>query len=339
MELRGIVHNLLIVYGAGASFDCVNEKHIEVIKEYKPPLVNQLFDRRFDYIIKDHVILRGAIGDLRAKLDKKPIEEILKEYEQIDDPIFKRIYYSIPLYFAQLFNEVLKYIPYNFPSIYDSILFKLKLSSFKEVCFLTPNYDNLLEKAFERVFDVKFDKPQVKDDYINIQSRYSIIKAHGSMNWGIPISGVRRGFTMNEVIKNVTTKLEFENYIYNKDSPRLGFNTNAILGYPCMAIPINGKEEFLCPEEHLTKLKKFIEGCNNIIFIGFSGNDNHIINLLRNIGKLEYFKIVNGDSNSGISALEKLKRISREFKRMDHEVIYSGGFVDYIENEFDKILI
>jgi len=54
-------------------------------------------------------------------------------------------------------------------------------SEFDQVLFLALNYDLLLEKAITSYDDVPFDH---LDSYLPRKKKWSLIKPHGSVNWG-----------------------------------------------------------------------------------------------------------------------------------------------------------
>lgn len=51
--------------------------------------------------------------------------------------------------------------------------------------------------------------------------------------------------------------------------------------YPAITVPIDGKYEYNCPPELLEETKKFLIDCHNYLIIGTSGNDQDLLDLLK----------------------------------------------------------
>ena len=64
---------------------------------------------------------------------------------------------------------------------YDTLVSTLLGSKFDQVLFLALNYDLLLERAITSYDDVPFDH---LDSYLPRKKKWSLIKPHGSVNWG-----------------------------------------------------------------------------------------------------------------------------------------------------------
>jgi hypothetical protein len=119
-------------------------------------------------------------------------------------------------------------------------------------------------------------------------------------------------------------------------------NSDKIL-FPCIALPTEGTKEFVCHDEHLNALREQVASCASFLFIGFSGLDPHIINLLKEGPKITKLKIV---SRSMDSADDIYKRLSRKIHRIPQirtstrsSSLYTFGFAKFVESkDFKKFL-
>jgi len=76
--------------------------------------------------------------------------------------------------------------------------------------------------------------------------------------------------------------------------------------YPQLVIPADNPKEFACPKSHIEEAKTFLRDCGNLILIGFSGHDRHIVQLLETIPNQSSLTIVgkgSGDAERVFDAM------------------------------------
>ncbi|NQV13589.1 MAG: SIR2 family protein [Parcubacteria group bacterium] len=337
---------LTIVIGAGASHDCVNENITNVASGYKPPLVGDLFENRpsFSSILSRFPRAAGLSDEIRTKMSEDiSIETILREFS--DEEIFdlKKAYWQIPLYLQELLREVSNnYVKDNGGTKFNTLIREAEKSNYKKILVLTLNYDLLFEKAFEITSGLKFGHIEVAKDYISKgKGRWSLIKLHGSVNWTRKILNLDKAGSNQDILNalnSLTTELELDDKVLNNQNP-FGSGTikvsNKFHYYPAIAAPIEGKDIFICPAEHIAEATKHLSECSDFLFIGFSGRDENVLDLFKIIPKVNKVKIVNGKLKSGENVLKRLKKCDGGFSKYNNleGCVSPGGFVEFMGNE------
>jgi hypothetical protein len=217
------------------------------------------------------------------------------------------------------------------------------------VILLNLNYDLFLEKAIEVFDDHAFSNIS---SYWPKEKKWALIKPHGSVNWGRELidfhpSGVR---DINAVLGQLTRIPTFSNEmtLIGNRARIEAFDVNARVTtgkilFPCIALPSEGAKEFVCHDEHLAALRAQVVSCTCFLFIGFSGLDPHILDLLKEGPKITKLKIV---SRNLESADQIHKRLSRTIHRIPqirtktvNSRLYPFGFAKFVEsNDFKKFL-
>lgn len=311
---------LVVVLGAGSSFDCVETDRISATNfrsEYRPPLVNGLFSDNPVYvaILSHYGRLATIAEDIRIQLRyRTSIENLLKELKgrALSNPTFEKAYRQIPLYLQELLGEVSAH--YNVDgnsSKFHTLLKKIEASPFGKVLFLTTNYDLFLEHAFSDFFRMKFDDIP---SYVNIGDKYSIVKLHGSVNWGQQITNAKDfpGGNVTEYIDLIPGQLKLLKSIQILDGH--GENSRVIssrLMYPSLSIPIGEEKEFVCAEEHVEVARNLVKNGTHFLFCGFSAFDPDVLTLLRESPKEKKVKIVSKSKDSAIEVLSRIDASDR----------------------------
>src|SRR5437660_170475 len=146
---------LLVILGAGASYDCAGPTIVDRHDDYRPPLVTQLFEprRSFTQILHHYPLVESAAADIRRALagGSVAVEAFLRERLRESEHEHDRLkYYAIPLYLQHLLFEVgswsyLSRRGYTaHPDSYDRLInAALRVD---EVTFVTLNYDDLFDR-------------------------------------------------------------------------------------------------------------------------------------------------------------------------------------------------
>ena len=56
--------------------------------------------------------------------------------------------------------------------------------------------------------------------------------------------------------------------------------------YPALAVPVEAKDTFVCPPEHVRFATRFLRECSNVLIIGFSAVDKDVLGLLKAVPEL-----------------------------------------------------
>jgi hypothetical protein len=172
----------------------------------------------------------------------------------------------------------------NYKTLLDQIE-SWRIESKKKVCLVTFNYDTMLEDALPAVGIKIGDLP----DYI-AGNDYKIIKLHGSVNWAhgvnTEIRDIGNRFALdvaNELIERRTDLNILQDFLIIK-SP-LGDPERRLPSetpwFPALAIPVESKQEYECPQEQLKALQDCIPQVNKILLIGWRASEKSFLQLLK----------------------------------------------------------
>ena len=352
----------IVVLGAVASHDCVSE-NVSSHEEFVPRLVTGLFGRRFEEILHAYppaaqlaASIRVATSSGQVALEAYLRDELLNsEHEHL-----RRKVPAIPLYLQHLLFEVSRsYTPQ--PDNYDRLI--LEALRLDKVTFITLNYDTLLDQRL--AIDAPIEEMR---DYIHVGRKWALVKLHGSVNWGQPVTNeldetpTSYGYDirpagqppktfasyyarLGEAIEtDRETVLRPEGSLEDALGVDLGRSRSlSVTGrmqygdlyYPALAVPLGEADEVVCPDDHVEHLRehqRHAPGGPNILVIGYSGFDNEVRELLAWGGRpLSSLLVVNGKPETNLAAAEK---IAGALGSPVHEsMAFPGGFNDFAQSD------
>ncbi|MBI2878931.1 MAG: hypothetical protein HYY19_04325 [Candidatus Rokubacteria bacterium] len=338
-------------------------------ESFRPPLADNLFDRRphFDEEMSKFEHVRKIASLLQHRQENKGVEDVLDELAA--EPVAARPVQlaSVSLYLQSLlwrcqndWKEVTGERT-NYKTLVDRI--ERWRAVYDLACFVTFNYDTMLEEAFSGQI-ARFD------DYVN-GPLGPIVKLHGSVNWARCIYDVadERGndeeHARRFLLANFAhARISDEFVLLNKPtvidklsppsvkptvltewevgSPRTPAPRGKVpvrpqpLLFPAIAVPMKEKARFECPPAHLEKLKAVLPRVDRILVIGWRAQERHFLDMLREslTGRVRGM-IVSGRRRS--DAEEVSDRLS-ECAPGDY-AISKGGFSDFVTtDEADSFL-
>jgi SIR2-like domain len=277
---------LMVIAGAGASFDSSPEYPTNTFPDIRPPLANQLFEK---------IGLRAEVRALYKQMDpliplllthhERTLEETLQQFqvESASNPVRAIQLAAVKCYLHTLFqrisatwlgqtSEITNYL-----SLFDRIA-HYKQHATEPVCVVTFNYDLLIENALHRQFGAAFDSIS---DYVSHREA-KLFKLHGSANWVRCISSMPQSVdataskgpsaTLQQMI-TCAASLNFSDQ-YNVEGQVFGPT------FPAIAIPVVKKESFECPADHVGTLESMIPKVRKIIAIGWRGSEQRFLDML-----------------------------------------------------------
>lgn len=277
----------LIILGAGASFDYVAE-----IREAKkavflggPPLTKDIFDKRFEEIIHKYSEVKDLASSVLASLrGGESFEKILsriKEKSQENPQRLKQLV-DFELYLQDLFKQISNQHGNQTGSNYRALVQEIN-DGFKKACIVNFNYDLLLEEALNG---------EITDDlhsYIN--GNIKIIKVHGSCDWVYPVDDLLndiddpRKFLLENPLFTEGRKNAKEQRIYRRNDYGYTISKDGITKRftycPAIAVPLYGKDGFICPQTHVDVLDRALTEVDRILIIGWAANDQYLIDLIK----------------------------------------------------------
>jgi hypothetical protein len=348
-----VPRRLVVIIGAGASFDCASEL-VNKRPELQPPLVKDLFAPRLAEFLDRYPLAQAAAADIRRAIAPEsenavPLERYLREgLRDSEDMYAQRRYRQVPLYLQDVFLAASVTSGRGFttePDNYNALI--NKALGLDDVLFLTLNYDTLLD---DRLF--------IYGDLLDLNSyvsdpKWALIKLHGSVNWGRRIvidaasafdmfdrassrgEAIDRLEVINKLIDGpgdltfATDEIELR---LQQDLGERRFDGREAVYYPALSVPVGEEDELVCPREHLGAAGQRLQQPDglNLLVIGYSGLDREVLQLLGESGSpLRTLLVANGDERAGLEAAERIQRaFGGSGVRTDN--VFGGGFTDLV---------
>lgn len=336
---------LLVILGAGASFDSAELQHVDPAKrpevpEWQPPLAKDLFQSRshFGAAMEQYSdYCSGLIAELRAAVSaNRPLEQLLDEVSlrAKDDPRSATEIMAVRYYLRQVIDTCSsKWLEITHRTTnYHFLVSRLDRwarERNERVLYVTFNYDTLLEHACRQAGSYITDLAS----YIS-HPRLKVFKPHGSTNWAHHIS-FQIPPNLNDrdyVIQNAGT-LEIPATIEIRDDWRVGIRGQEWI--PALAVPIESKGEFECPAAHIEALEKMLPEVNRVLIIGWRATEDNFVELLKRPSPKKVRRMLiacksKGDSGRVFHQLEDTFYLNRS--DMGFVDLWNAG-VSSLENE------
>jgi hypothetical protein len=206
------------------------------------------------------------------------------------------------------------------------------------VLFVTFNYDTMLESAIEQTLKLAIGSVS---QYVS-DPNYRLIKLHGSTNWGRIVDIAREEYvpyprgqnisdpglvsrSQNKLISDaqkVTQRLSDRFEIIRATEILL---LNDELLFPAIALPIDKKDDFSCPYDHVKALAEWIPEVTKIMTIGWRATETKFLDMLGNrITGLKGTPDVLIVSEKDSSANETLKNLGARNTQGDSQLFVNG---------------
>ena len=254
---------LLVILGAGASYDSApsqppNDGNYSKLPD-RPPLANELFGNRkyFGEVMNKYHRCIPIITRLRHNCDRSPVELELQALQASANayPERHRQLAAVRYYLQDILwhctENWLRWTQNisNHRTLVDDI--KQWRKPDEKVCFVTFNYDTLLEEAL-RYADYPFTELSAY-----IARDLMLVKLHGSVNWArivdTPIDellGLDRTDLAKQLIDRYQNLDVSKRYVMVGEYPPAPRNKKAV--FPALAIPVEAK---LVLNVHLNTLR------------------------------------------------------------------------------------
>lgn len=300
--------------GAGASTDFIHHDNQVVSDDLIPPLANDLFNKRFESIISQFKEMRPLPGNIATALRQGiSLEAYLQDVKKIaaTNEDRQRQLIALEFYLQKLFYEISLRFGSQSGNNYDSLVGYINdyIHTYKEkVHVVSFNYDTLFEQSLPSKYSFKQAM-----DYLN--NDISIYKVHGSWNWKyiLPdLTGwIREAGGSYPYMMESPWSLTHQpkEYFEGRDliiTDSLSYNdTYGDREYyycPAIAVPLPGKDSFICPPSHVQMLQTALGMTDNILIIGWKAGDQALIEMIKQFVNIPA-KITIASRNSG-SAIE-----------------------------------
>jgi hypothetical protein len=314
----------------------------------RPPLAYQLFDNREPFInaMTRFPDCKELIPSLRkpnvmVEQELARIQQQAKTYPRAHQELAAIRYY---LHFALWECQNRWNGKHQGITNYAALLRELerwRFESQEKICFVTFNYDTMLEQAMYQVLGFQ---TTVLDSYVS-QENYVVIKLHGSINWGREIDGISTlsadiyrqqrlvGVYNHQRLIDEAAFLQIsDRYTVVGEYPMLKKDDASV--FPALSIPVENKDEFSCPRAHIEALETTLPQVTKILTIGWRATEQDFRT------KLQYalasksgspdLMIVSGDANGANETLNNLQAKSPLRFRPARPV--DGGFTGLVNS-------
>jgi len=310
----------MVIFGAGASFDSSptylpgavpplaseTDRH----NDYnRPPLAKDLFANRPLFVEALDVFpkCKTIVPRLRAPdviSGHTSIEALLQEIEE-EAKTYSRgpqELAAVCCYLQRAINECETHWRETTRGItnYLSLLREIERAhrGDEPVCLVTFNYDTLLEDALVR-FGFQFTNI---DSYTKGHTFYRVFKLHGSVNWGQEVD-VQLPPSINpeyapHVLRYMIDKCAelqiSERFVLCSPGSVAVVNGHPV--FPAIAIPVEKKQVFQCPQHMIDELTALLPRVTKILVIGWRATEAHFLDLLkRHLKRGVYLSVVAGN--------------------------------------------
>ena len=330
---------LLVVFGAGASYDSVPHRPADPPQRqpYRPPLANQLFDDRplFVDAMRRFPQCQPVIPDLRNVSATAGVEQVLSRFESEAEgyPERHKQLAAIKYYLHYALWECQQYwrSEHNGITCYKTLLDQIEKWRYRakeRVCLVTFNYDTMLEEALREFFHLKLGH---LDHYLFEHDGYTIIKLHGSLNWGreLDTTFVPGTVPTTDLIIESAAQLQISTRYRIVNSHPMLVQDGHVL-FPALAIPVENKDSFECPDYHVKALRDSLSDVNKILTIGWRAKEADFLEMLQTLGpRPRRLMIISG---SQTYAKETYQNLAGQGMGFSMPILGEGGFSQLIRS-------
>lgn len=331
--------SLLIIMGAGASFDSVDPAitPVPVESPQQPPLARDLFGHRYVGAaagLPDDVIGRGLQEMRRAVANDEDVEAALQALQdQATAGHTARVGQLMALryYIQAVIDGCGPWAGHGYTNqriLLDHLESWQRTVDDKTECALrivTFNYDRLIESAIRAVFGLTFGSfgDYIKHDAIRLW------KLHGSVDWRHASARTFRIHDKDPLhqIVELADQLAVDPDAYMMDTTglfqemqRLDPHTiEARVLLPALALPFK-KKAFECPTGLVSQLDEDLASVDRVLAIGWRAGEAHFLEKLTAVQR-NFPVLVVGNTDAGIA--EAAANLGTHFRDIYG---YSGGF-------------
>ncbi len=279
----------LIILGAGASYDYAQPDSMTSQEiDWRPPVTNEIFNRRFFSILDKHPqakdIATTILTELKHGSDFESVLSSIKARTEVNDTRRNQLV-DLSFYLQSLFAEISRICHGNPGSNFRALLQSIR-DKYRQAIIVSFNYDNLLEDAFGGEITERLDS--------YISGPIKVFKVHGGCDWnylqrresifvGGEVQGIDdRSFfvahpdVFEELLRSRENKETHVSHIVRSKT-----NPTDVLYYPALALPLNDKERFLCPDAHVEILDSELSKVDKVLIIGWRGRDKSLLSILQ----------------------------------------------------------
>ena len=290
----------MVVLGAGASYDAVNESVMSYDSNWRPPLTIDLFQNRpvFNSVLLEMYPQAIPVAQhLRERLDRPQANleaELASLIEQSKryQPLVSELL-AARFYIQWVISEAGKAVGSVGMTNYASLVRKLDIWRHgldEPVLYVTFNYDTLIEDAFRSALGMRMSSLA---EYVS-SNRAKLVKLHGSVHWYREITvEIARSKPVMSKDELRTAVIEQAADLQVSDDVTVMYVPGRVqttrgrpeytpnLLYPAIAVPVEAKPRYECPSSHLQALTELLPSVDRVLTIGWKGQEEGFLELMR----------------------------------------------------------
>lgn len=317
---------LVVVFGAGASYD--SNPAVPTTREHRdrPPLANQLFEMDRDATRQAaDVFRRAAPAMMAARADVRAggtVEATLArlQEEAVNDPRARTQLMAVRFYL----QRVLHLIPEAWDAhavrqtSYVSMLDQLarwQRDTGEGLCLITFNYDVLLERACTIVFGHSY---ATMDGYQDSELVH-VYKPHGSVDWAQPALWAGPSYSNAENARRAICDqpdlqlIKDDLRVRPVDAEPIGFRSEnfdriQLAWVPALAIPVERKPAMVMPLQHRRNLEQDLGQATAMLCVGWRAREDHFLRTLQDHLPKTPIPVwsISGDGGSAMETIENV---------------------------------
>lgn len=346
--------SLLVIFGAGASFDSADADSTTAIPL---PLAIHLVAPGFSQISQKYPPAQPIIDRLRRRLARghgaTSLESEMALLANNGSPDRRGQMMAFRFYLHDVIQTTAeKWLAAHFGytrylTLFDEIA-EWRQQTQARVDVVTFNYDLLVEQALASVVPDWAFGGDLRD-YVN-RPDFRLFKLHGSTQWSRPVNVTElaaklgRGIhplvgqsTLPAAIQMAAAGISLAGLPIELVRPEAKFDgSSPVMRIPALAIPVEGKMDFECPPAHVDILKAALPDLTHVLIIGWRGAEQHAIKLLEGEGigdGLMPGYALGIVSDSGEHATETRMNLGTPGARGRQILTVDSGFKGLIEDE------
>jgi hypothetical protein len=357
---------IMVIFGAGASYDScptydlqfANRNRPQINNRDGPPLANELFDSTrpiFAGWMDRFSAVKEVVPFLQNPPPNSSVEHELEKLQaEANDRGLRFSMYrkrqqlaAVRFYLRHMLIECernwsrITHDITNYKTLVD------RIETFRKdgeaVCLVTFNYDTILEEALRTRLGII-----VQDVADYIAEDYKVIKVHGSTNWvhqvvAPAIKNVQKradNDIANELITSAAPLgLKFGGLTIDTSGNMAKSSVGDQVFYPALAIPVETKSEYECPESHVRILQDCLPTVSKLLIIGWRATEHRFLEMLtEKIGRRLRLMVVTGSEEGSKEIVDRLMKSGLTLKT-DGIEFNTQGFSNFIiSKQCDKFL-
>lgn len=339
---------LVVIFGAGASYDSNPDIPVSGFDEDRPPLANNLFDMdRPANRAAAAAFPRAAPALMAARAAVKAGETIETtlarlQSEAEDDPRARSQLMALRFYLQRVLTQIPEAwdVKADRQTSYVSMLDQLarwQRATGHRLCLITFNYDLLLERACTIVYGHAFS---ALDSYL-WGPGFRLYKPHGSVDWAQPAAWAGPAYGDQDAARravcdrpDLTLYDEIDKRNPSQEVVGVDDHRRLVAWIPALAIPVERKPAVVLPPAHLTALREDLGRARAVLCAGWRAREDHFLQILQASLPGRHLPLL-AVAESRESARETVDNVWRT-GRFDRFAVAADGFATFAKPEVPR---